>query len=229
MQKVQTKLAEQEHLFTQVVDMNFEGSYQHHLQAIMNDGPRGRLRPQSANAVLSTSNTIAGLAVTTATASSNHLYRVPSQTPNNANIPSSSVGGGSVTSDQRKASHPLVSGSSSNYNIQSMGSKRTMSHAKLLPNNASSYQLHNRGRRGARMGDIGANTVFLGLSDRCGSDPMMQAWYRRIRNTPNGFKLFDSLRTILAHQRRRHNIRLTAQQSRRKICPVRKKYPSLLL
>jgi hypothetical protein len=79
-----------------------------------------------------------------------------------------------------------------------------------------------RGRRNAKFGDIGANTVFLGLSDRCGIDPIMQQWYRRIRNTPNGLKLFDSLRAILAQQRKRHLMRLTAQQTRRKICPVRK-------
>jgi hypothetical protein len=80
-----------------------------------------------------------------------------------------------------------------------------------------------RGRRNAKFGDIGANTVFLGLSDRCGIDPIMQQWYRRIRNTPNGLKLFESLRVILAQQRKRHLMRLTAQQTRRKICPVRQK------
>jgi hypothetical protein len=77
-----------------------------------------------------------------------------------------------------------------------------------------------RARRGAKFGDIGVNPVFLGLSDRCGNDPSMQQWYRRIRNTPNGMKLFENLRSILTYQRRRHNIRIMAQQTRRKTCPV---------
>jgi hypothetical protein len=77
-----------------------------------------------------------------------------------------------------------------------------------------------RARRGAKFGDIGVNPVFLGLSDRCGSDPSMQQWYRRIRNTPNGTKLFENLRSILTYQRKRHNIRIMAQQTRRKTCPV---------
>jgi len=85
-------------------------------------------------------------------------------------------------------------------------------------NTASSTHIMNRTatRRAGRVNDLGVNTFFLGVNERTVHDPGMHAWYKKLRTTPQGMKLYESLRWIVYQQRKRHMRTLEQQLIRQK-------------
>ena len=199
-----------------------------------------KLDPEIRAASMAALQSQAAAAAAASAALNKTLHRTASTSNSNTNRPSyapSPLNGGSITSFggggggstldlSRKFSNshnPAGGGFAAVSGLRSHNSSM-MNFNNSSRMNMSSMNLRGTpgtaSRRNARFGDIGANPVYLGISERCAADSSMQAWYRRIRTTPNGLKLFETLRNILSHQRKRHLMRLTAQQTRRKICPV---------
>lgn len=76
-------------------------------------------------------------------------------------------------------------------------------------------------RRIGRVNDLGVNSFLLGVSERNAHDAGMQLWYKKIRTTPYGLKLYEGLRWIVYQQRKRHLLAIETQCSRRKATAVR--------
>lgn len=118
----------------------------------------------------------------------------------------------------RKMSNRLPNTNKQNSSSMNLGAS---SSTNALPISSSSANLRSMGRRNAKLGDLGGNVVYMKLSSRAQKDPEMEAFYRKVKMTPNGYKIFESLRKVLQEQRKRYAKKITAQQYHRRTCPVR--------
>lgn len=99
-----------------------------------------------------------------------------------------------------------------------------------IPTNTNAHHHHrhvvvlssDHTKKGIKSHDIAANfhSLFLGCADRNKGSRTMDQWFKKVRSSPQTWKTFEILRSIVNQQRRRHILNLTAQYSRRKVCPV---------
>ena len=77
-------------------------------------------------------------------------------------------------------------------------------------------------KKGIKSHDFAGNysAIFLGCSDRTKAGKSMDNWFKKVRTSPHTWKTFVMLRSVVHQQRRRHILDLTAQYTRRKVCPV---------